>query len=88
MAQDTDKFFGVSVAFLGDPMGLDGVADLACVGARLDDDGGGNRGAVYILLLNVNGTVKAEQKISSTQGGLTGLLDGGDVCGMNSQPNF
>lgn len=34
------------------------------------DDGGLNRGAVYILFLNNNGMVRSEQKISSTTGGL------------------
>ncbi|MBX3324227.1 MAG: FG-GAP repeat protein [Phycisphaeraceae bacterium] len=67
-------WFGTGVAAIGDLDG-DGIIDIA-VGTELDKDGGTNRGAVYILMLNANGTVKAEQKISSTQGGLTGpLLD-------------
>ncbi len=67
-------WFGTGVAAIGDLDG-DGIIDIA-VGTELDKDGGTNRGAVYILMLNANGTVKDEQKISSTQGGLVGpLLD-------------
>ena len=67
--EDNDNF-GVSVAELGDLDG-DGIGDVA-VGAALDDDGGPGRGAVWIVFLNTDGTVKAEQKISDTQGGFTG----------------
>ncbi len=76
---DADEF-GRDVAGLGDVDG-DGVVDLA-VGAIGDDDGGSNRGAVYVLFLNADGTVRAEQKISSTQGGLTGPLDDADRFGL------
>ena len=69
---DHDDKFGVSLAALGD-LDDDGVVDVA-VGASGDDDGGLDRGAVWILFLNVDGTVKAEQKISSTAGGFTGPL--------------
>lgn len=69
--------FGSSVASLGD-LDRDGVGDLA-VGAVYDDDGGANRGAVWILFLNPNGTVKSHQKISSTAGGLAGVLDDDDA---------
>ncbi len=76
----TDEF-GTSVAFLGD---LDGpgpsVAAIA-VGAPGDDDGGGGRGAVYILFLNATGNVIAEQKISSTVGGLVATIDSLDELG-------
>ena len=64
--------FGRSIANLGDLDG-DGVTDIA-VSAHGDDDGGDARGAVYVLFLNVDGTVKAEQKISSTQGDFVGAL--------------
>ena len=76
---DDNDEMGFSMAALGDVDG-DGVADLA-VDSRLDDDGGANRGAVYILFLNANGTVKAEQKISNTQGNLTATLDDNDQFG-------
>ena len=77
--------FGTSVASLGDLDG-DGVGDLA-VGARNDDDGippsGDNRGAVWILFLNPDGTVKSHQKISNTEGGFTGTLDNADLFGTS-----
>ncbi len=74
--------FGFSVAALGDLDG-DGVGDLA-VGAWGDDDGGGLlRGAVWVLFLNPDGTVKSHQKISSTEGGFTGILDDHDGFGSS-----
>ena len=75
----TSDEFGIGVAGLGDIDG-DSVNDIA-VGAYLDDDGDTNKGAVYILRLNSDGTVKAEQKISDVAGGLTGTLDNGDQFG-------
>ncbi len=75
---DSDEF-GISVGGPGDVDG-DGVADLA-VGAYYDDDGGTDRGAVYVLFLNADGTVKAEQKISDTTGGLSATLVNGDWFG-------
>ena len=71
--------FAIEVAFLGDFDG-DGVPDMAA-GARGDDDGGTNRGAVWVLFLNADGTVKSHQKISDTQGGFTGILDDYDIFG-------
>ena len=76
-----DDYFGHSVASLGDLDG-DGVTDLA-VGARGDDDGGSNRGAVWVLFLNANGTVKGYQKISDTQGGFAGVLDDSEYFGWS-----
>ncbi len=79
---DDEDSFGFSVASLGDLDG-DGVGDLA-VGAYEDDDGGGNRGAVWVLFLNRNGTVKEHQKISDTEGGFTGMLDNKDWFGVSA----
>ena len=73
--------FGKSVASLGDLDG-DGVGDLA-VGAPQDDDGGNSQGAVWVLFLNSNGTVKSEQKISATAGGFDGILDGSHQFGWS-----
>jgi len=76
---DNDDQFGSAVAALGD-LNKDGFLDLA-VGAPLDDDGGTDRGAVWILFLNGDGTVRLEQKISDDTGGFTGDLDGNDQFG-------
>ena len=51
------------------------------VGAPLDDDGGTDHGAIWILFLNGDGTVKGHQKISDTEGGFTGELDDEDNFG-------
>lgn len=77
---DDGDLFGRWAASIGDLDG-DGVVDLA-VGASDDDDGGTDRGAVWILFLNPDGTVKNHQKISGTQGGFTGQLDDGDRFGL------
>ncbi|HHZ64119.1 MAG TPA: DNRLRE domain-containing protein, partial [Flavobacteriales bacterium] len=76
---DISDKFAVSLANLGDLDG-DGNTDIA-VGAHLDDDGGSNRGAVWILFLDSNGTVKSHQKISSTQGNFSGPLSNEDRFG-------
>jgi hypothetical protein len=59
--------FGSSLARIGDIDG-DGVTDLA-VGAFQDDTGGTNRGAVHILRMNADGSVKGTTKIASGMGG-------------------
>ncbi|MCL4691360.1 MAG: FG-GAP repeat protein [Candidatus Hydrogenedentes bacterium] len=73
--------FGTSVAGIGD-LDLDGVPDIA-VGAIGDDDGGALRGAVWVLFLDADGTVKAHQKISNTQGGFAGPLENTDWFGCS-----
>lgn len=85
LLDDGDRF-GRAVTTLGD-LDLDGVIDIA-VGARSDDDGQTDAGAVWLLFMNADGTVKIEQKISDTMGGLTtgnlgGLLDEGDFFGYS-----
>jgi len=86
---DVDDNFGSSVAAVGD-IDNDGITDIA-VGARNDDDGAYNSGAVWILFMNINGTVKSYQKISATQGGLVGLtqnrLFGSSLCDLGDLNN-
>ena len=72
--------FGTSVTAVGD-LDSDGVVDVA-VGASLDDTGGSQAGAVYVLTLNANGTVKGSTEIASaTNGGPT--LAAGDQFGKS-----
>lgn len=82
---DFYDLFGSSVSGLGD-LNLDGIPDIV-VGAPRDDDGPtagqSNRGALYILFLNRDGSVKRQQKISSTQGGLGPVLDVYDQFGAS-----
>lgn len=73
--------FGSSVGALGDLDG-DGVPDVA-VSYPLDGDSGFSAGAVWILFLNVDGTVKSHSKISGTAGGFVGPLEPGDVFGAS-----
>ncbi|MFK7886811.1 MAG: immunoglobulin-like domain-containing protein [Gammaproteobacteria bacterium] len=58
----------------------DGVTDLI-VGARSDDDGATDAGAIYVLLMNSDGSVKAHQKISNLEGGFTDVLVEGNFFG-------
>ena len=78
---DNEDNFGVSLDNMGDVDG-NGVVDIV-VGARLDDDGGPDRGAAYILLMNANGTASGYYKISATQGNFSGSLDDGDRFGIS-----
>ncbi|MDB5340947.1 MAG: hypothetical protein JWN70_6566, partial [Planctomycetaceae bacterium] len=64
--------FGRSVAAIGDQDG-DGVIDLA-VGAQLDDSSGVDTGALYILRMNSNGTVKSSLKLTGGANGVPALL--------------
>jgi hypothetical protein len=78
---DDGDWFGSSVADIGDLDG-DNFTDLA-VGAPGSDDGGKNRGALWILFMNADGTVKSQQKISDTSGGFDGQLNDGDGFGSS-----
>lgn len=62
--------FGYSVVSIGD-LDNDGVPDLA-VGVPQDDSGGAERGCIYILFMNSDGTVKSQSKIADGTGGLPG----------------
>lgn len=78
---DNSDLFGVSSTNIGDLDG-DGVKDIA-VGASSDDDGGTDRGALWILFLNADGTVKSHQKISSVEGNFNGNLTNNDRFGYS-----
>ena len=78
---DNDDWFGDCLALLGD-LDKDGVVDMA-VGAPHDDDGSDRRGAVWVLFLQSDGSVKSHSKISDTQGGFTGVLDSYDFFGSS-----
>lgn len=71
-AQD---FFGSALTSLGD-LDSDGVTDIA-VGAAGDDADGLDRGAVFVLRLNADGTVKSSVKIAHQTNGGGDLSDGG-----------
>lgn len=80
-----DNGFGASAALVGD-WDEDGVDDVA-IGGNLDDDStdgpGERRGAIWLVLLNSDGTVKCTQKISETEGGFLGDLDDNDYFGTS-----
>jgi hypothetical protein len=71
--------FGSAVTAVGDLDG-DGVTDIA-VGTSGDDDGGTDRGAVWVLFLNSDGTVEGLKRISHNRGGLEDQLSDGDQFG-------
>jgi len=62
-----DDGFGRALSCLGDLDG-DGIPDLA-VGANEDDTGDFNAGAVYVLFLTRQGTVRAQHKITALSRG-------------------
>lgn len=76
---DSGDVFGTTVRNIGDLDG-DSITDIA-VAAVWDDDGGTLRGAIYILFLKADGTVKKHQKISDTEGNFLAPLDNSDTLG-------
>ncbi len=74
-----DDRFGSAVAAIGD-LEADGVVDLA-VGAPGDGIILNDRGAVWILFMNRDGTLDLEQKISARDGNFNGTLRDGDAFG-------
>ncbi len=79
-----NDFFGKSISTIGD-LNQDGITDLA-VGASSCNDGGSKRGAIFILLMNSDLSIKSYQKISSTTGNFYGSLGNGDKFGCSSCP--
>ncbi|MBC8368551.1 MAG: FG-GAP repeat protein [Planctomycetes bacterium] len=78
---DAADRFGRSIVNLGDLDG-DGIGDIV-IGARSDDDGGTDCGAVYICFLNQDGTVRNEVKISDGNGLPAGTLAAEDYFGYS-----
>jgi gliding motility-associated-like protein len=77
-SSDADSF-GSSISALGD-LDDDGVEDIG-VGAGYDN---GETGALWILFMKKDGSVKARQKIDATDGGFTGSLQFGWEFGSGS----
>jgi PKD repeat protein len=81
---DYNDEFGCSIDALGD-VDRDGIGDIA-VGAGKDDDGPSgsfDRGALYVLFLNANATVKGWQKLSRASGRFYGQIDNADRFGTS-----
>ena len=72
-ALDDLNEFGQSMTSIGDVDG-DSVIDIA-VGVPQDDSEGTNRGSVYVLFMNADGTVKSSKKIGHNLNGGPSLLD-------------
>jgi len=70
VALNSNDYFGNSIAQIGD-LDLDGVPDVV-VGAYGDNS---NTGAIYVLFMNRNGTVKNRQKITYNVGNFLALLN-------------
>ncbi len=76
---DAGDRFGRDHDAIGDVDG-DGVIDYV-IGARSDDDGGDDAGAVYILFMNNDGSVSRNQKISTEEGDFDETLNAGNFFG-------
>jgi hypothetical protein len=74
--------FGRSAVSLGDVDG-NGALDLAVGAPGGGDTGDLVKGAVWIVFLDLDGSVLAHQKVSDTDGGFTGALDNGDAFGSS-----
>jgi hypothetical protein len=76
---NTGDEFGISVRGIGD-IDENGADDLA-IGAPGDDDGGLNIGAVWILFMRPDGTVRDERKINRLEGNFDGDINFEDAFG-------
>ncbi len=79
---DSGDSFGWDVAALGDLDG-DDVPDVGVAAPGDDDGSGADRGAMYVLFLNPDGSVKSEVKISDAVGNFDGNLDVADSFGSS-----
>lgn len=73
--------FGWSVALVGDIQN-DGLTEIA-VGAPFTDDGGPDKGAVWIVSISRNGTASSYRKISALSGGVTGPIQLSELFGWS-----
>ena len=74
--------FGSSLASIGDLDG-DGIPDFI-IGAKGDNDGDGiNTGAIWILFMHKDGTVRLAKKISQTEGNFIGNIGMGNNFGSS-----
>jgi hypothetical protein len=82
----TNDHFGYRARNIGDING-DGIDDLAVTDAG-DDDGGTDNGAVYILFMKSDATVKSKQKISSGSGNFSFAFpsSGYELFGLSVAP--
>ena len=76
-----DDGFGIGLGAPGDIDG-DGAVDLV-VGSPYDDDGAYNAGAVFVVFLETDGSVKKAQKLSNLYGNIGSfyVLDASDMFG-------
>lgn len=76
-----NDYFGLALARVGD-LDKDGIPELA-VGMPRDDDGGTNRGAVWIVYFDVQEELRVSKqvKISDSFTSFTGTLDNSDLLG-------
>ena len=77
--------FGTALAYIGDIDG-DNIDDLAVGTPNTQLDRRTNVGAVWILRLNADGSIKAQQQITSGQGNFSGVLDSDDTFGASVAP--
>jgi len=76
--------WGQTGALIGD-LDDDGIMDIV-TGAQFDDDGGNNRGAIWTLFMNADGSIRSRVKVSDTTGGFGGNLQDGDEFGQSVTP--
>jgi len=79
---EAGDWFGHSITPAGDLDG-DGTPDLAA-GASKNDDGGADAGAVWVLLMNTNGTVKTAVELADGLNGMSADLAAGDGFGFSA----